>query len=428
MLKDLTELVNENLISQETADKIQAYYNSKVRQSKNVLFVVFGILGAMLVGLGIILIIAHNWDELSRSSKTIMAFLPLIIGQGLCIYTLVRKKDSVAWRESASTFLVFAVGACISLVSQVYHIPGDLADFLLTWSILSLPLIYVMNSSLASLLFLTGITYYAAEAGYWSHPTSEAFYYWLLLLLAMPFYFALRRKKPESNFTVFHDWLVPLSVIISLGIVAKRQEEWMFVAYMSLFGIIYLLGNSRYLKNKKQNVNPYLILGSLGTLSLLMGLSFDVFWKDLRRESFYFTEIFLSPEFIASATLTLVATALLFFQFWRKSLKDSDPMNFIFMVFLIIFIIGISLPVAVVLINLLIFAVGLLIIRNGAKRNHLGILNYGLLLIMVLVICRFFDTDLSFIARGLLFVSVGIGFFVANYLMLKKRKQDPTAN
>jgi hypothetical protein len=42
---------------------------------------------------------------------------------------------------------------------------------------------------------------------------------------------------------------------------------------------------------------------------------------------------------------------------------------------------------------------------------------------MTLVVCKFFDEDLSFITRGILFISVGIGFFVANYLVIKKRKK-----
>ena len=72
------------------------------------LIIVFGVLGAILVGLGMVLIIAHNWDDLSRMTKTGLAFLPLLLGQGLCGYVLLRKQDSVAWRESATAFLFFA--------------------------------------------------------------------------------------------------------------------------------------------------------------------------------------------------------------------------------------------------------------------------------------------------------------------------------
>ena len=82
--RDIQELIKADIISQETADKIQNYYQKKRGQSANRLFIVFGILGAILVGLGIILILAHNWDELSRTTKTIFAFLPLLIGQAFC--------------------------------------------------------------------------------------------------------------------------------------------------------------------------------------------------------------------------------------------------------------------------------------------------------------------------------------------------------
>jgi uncharacterized membrane protein len=29
-----------------------------------------------------------------------------------------------SWREASAVFLVFAIGACISLISQIYNIPG----------------------------------------------------------------------------------------------------------------------------------------------------------------------------------------------------------------------------------------------------------------------------------------------------------------
>jgi len=100
MKKDIPELVKAGVISAETADKIRAFYQEKEGQSNHRLFIVFGILGAILVGLGMVLIIAHNWDELSRMTKTGLAFLPLLLGQGLCGYALLSKQESVAWRES----------------------------------------------------------------------------------------------------------------------------------------------------------------------------------------------------------------------------------------------------------------------------------------------------------------------------------------
>jgi len=96
--KDIDELLKAQVISPEIAERIQVYYKQKGSSSINKLFVVFGILGAILVGLGIILIIAHNWDELSKLLKTAFAFLPLIVGQALCLIALFKKSKSMAWR------------------------------------------------------------------------------------------------------------------------------------------------------------------------------------------------------------------------------------------------------------------------------------------------------------------------------------------
>jgi uncharacterized membrane protein len=422
--KDIQELLKAEVISKEVANKIDEYYKRKSGPSTNRQFVAFGILGAMLVGLGIILIVAHNWDELSRPAKTIFAFLPLIVGQIASGYTLLKKENSVAWREGSTTFLFFAVGSSISLVSQIYNIPGELDSFLLLWMLLCLPLIYVMRSSIASLLYLIGITTYACEVSYWAHPSQESYLYWLLLLAALPHYYLLYKNKPKSNFMFFHHWFVPLSVIITLGTVADTKEELMFVAYFSLFGLFTLVGNTNFFARQKLMRNGYMILGSLGTVFMLLMLSFSWFWDEIRGEPYPLTEVLLSAEFVATLILVFVASGLLYGQYKKDGFKALQPTSVVFLLFALTFIIGFFSVAAVVLVNLIILAMGILIILEGTKQNHLGVLNYGLLIITALVICRFFDTDISFVVRGIMFVAVGAGFFGSNYWMLKKRKAN----
>tara|TARA_R110002072_G_scaffold291762_1_gene460019 strand:+ start:520 stop:765 length:246 start_codon:yes stop_codon:yes gene_type:complete len=75
-----------------------------------------------------------------------------------------------------------------------------------------------------------------------------------------------------------------------------------------------------------------------------------------------------------------------------------------------------------VLINPLILTLGIMAIKIGTDKLHFGILNYGLLIITVQIVCRFFDTNKSFVLSGLLFVGVGVGFFFTNYMMMEKKK------
>lgn len=420
--KDLDELVEAGLITSATAETIRGYYEQKKGSSTNRLFIVFGILGALLVGLGIILIIAHNWDHFSKGLKTFFAFLPLVLGHLLCGFTLFKKYESTAWRESSATFLFFAVGATISLISQIYNIPGNLTSYLLTWMLLCIPLVYVMNSSMASLLVLIGISYYACELSYWTYPNDVAYYYWLMLLSLLPFYYQLYKTKPKSNFTAFHHWFIPLSLIICLGSLADSFEDLMVVAYMSMFGLFYLVGHLDYFQNQKHRNNGYGILGSLGLMIMLLTFSFDWFWKDLMKTSFGFPDVFLSHEFLATTVFTVLACILLYRRIKAHTMQSVRPLMVVFLLFILVYLIGQVSTVATLFVNLIVFSLGILTIREGAKSSHLGILNYGLGIIATLIVCRFFDTNLSFVVRGILFLLVGTGFFVANYWMLKKRK------
>ena len=419
--KDLQELREAEVISAEIEERIQQYYQQKSDASGSRLFVVFGILGAILVGLGIILIIAHNWDEFPRSVKTIFAFLPLLLGQAIGIFTLLKRNDNIAWREGSAVFLFFAIGGSISLVSQIYNIPGNLSSFFFTWMLLALPLVYLLRSSVTSLLYIIGSTYYAVQMSYWSYITPPAYLYWLLLLLIIPYYYRLYRTHPDSNYTYFHDLLLPLSVIICLGTVANGYGVLLIIAYMSLFGIYYLVGNS-WSTNQKGQRTPYTYYGSLGTVVLLLIMSYDSIWEEIRQESLVFTELLSTTEFWVTVVLSIIAGGLLLRYVRKHSISKLPPIAPVFAVFILIYIIGLYSAVAVILVNILILVVGLAITRKGARQDHLGILNYGLLIIAALVLCRFFDERLSFILRGTLFVLVGIGFFLANYQMLKKRK------
>lgn len=422
ILDDLRDLEMAGIISADISDRIENYYREKERaQPGGRINIVFAVLGTLLVSLGIILIVAHNWDALSRSLKLTISFIPVLTGQFLCGYTLYKKPGNIVWKESSSTFLFFAAGACLALISQTYHIPGSVTDFVFNWMLLVFPVIYIMRSSISSLLFIAGISFYAVYDGY-GYGSMESWRYWWMLLLVMPHYFTLFKNKPQSNFTYFHHWFIPLSLTICLGTVAANEDEWMFVAYMSMFGLFYLLGTSDYFYSKRIFGNGYIVIGSLGTMCLLMTVSFEWFWRELSRGNL--RDTLFSPELIAALIFSLLAVVLLWVHIRNRKGRPVNWMGAIFLGFIFIFFLGFfdawSASIAA---NLLVMAAAVFTIDRGNRLNHLGILNYGLIIIAILVVCRFFDTNISFVIRGLMFMGVGAGFFIANSRLLKKRKQ-----
>jgi hypothetical protein len=252
-----------------------------------------------------------------------------------------------------------------------------------------------------------------------------------VLILIMPFYyFEFFRQGVKNNFYYFNSWLIALSLTVCLGVFADNHEEFIMIAYMSLFSTFVIISEMPSFDTGRVISNAFLVVGSLGVVINLLILSFDFYWDELDDPSLFyrysltgnisFTE---SSEFAAGIVTSILAVVLLVIGLRRKSVSEVNSKSFAFLVFIMIFFVGLTSPTtAQLLVNLLILLFAVNTIRNGAQRNHLGILNYGLLIITALILCRFFDTDFSFIVRGLLFISVGVGFFAANYYMIKKRK------
>jgi uncharacterized membrane protein len=423
-LKFLPELLEANVIDESTAENIRRYYREKRSGATSRLFVVFGILGSLLVGLGIILIIAHNWDDLSIPVKAGLAFVPLVIGQFVCGFVLLRRYDNIGWREPSAVFVSLAVGAAMALISQIYNIPGNFASFMLTWMVLVLPVIYIMRSAVTSLLYICGVTVYGIDAGYITSP-SGGYLYWLLLLGAVPFYyFSLIRKMPKSNFTVMHNWFLPLAVTILLGSVEETFSPWMYPAYVSVFAIFLLIGNLSPFHYENGFRNGFQVVGFFGTLVVLILLSFPDTWRGLHYANATGEGLFYSPEFLVFGITTISALVLATYQYRLDLLSRVPVLELFFILFAVTFVLGLYTQIAVALINFYILALGVWIIREGERRDHLGVLNLGLGIIAILAISRFFDSNITFVVRGLIFLAVGVGFFVTNYRMIKKRKAD----
>ena len=127
---ELPALVASGIISAENAQAIERYYEARSTGSPKIGFVLLAAVGSILVAAGIVLLIAHNWNEFSRPVLSVIAFLPLLAAQALSVAVLLRRNESKAWRECAAIFNVAPSATLISLVSQTYQIHGSLANFI----------------------------------------------------------------------------------------------------------------------------------------------------------------------------------------------------------------------------------------------------------------------------------------------------------
>ena len=106
LAKQLPELLAEKVINAETVDRLSKYFAlDDVQQSESGLSrmtIILAAIGGLLIGGGIIMLFAHNWDSLSRPIRTFLAIAPLIVSQIFALMALYPKQRGAAWREASA--------------------------------------------------------------------------------------------------------------------------------------------------------------------------------------------------------------------------------------------------------------------------------------------------------------------------------------
>ncbi|MGB1581008.1 MAG: DUF2157 domain-containing protein [Nevskiales bacterium] len=429
LLQELPALVEQGVLDERQAKQLHDHYLPHLDgASLGRRFLV--VLGALLMGLGVILLIAHNWPSWTREMRTVICFMPLVLGQLLAGWTLLRQPNSVSWREGSASFLFLAIGACIALIEQTWHLgTQNYAGFLMTWALLGLPLVYLLRASTPLLLYWGGIVGMAATMQQqWGH----ALLFWLFWLAGLPHVVLHLREAPWSWRSLMLSWAACLSLLLGVATALERSVPglWLML-YAGLFAGIYLT-HYRWLRKAPDVLrSPFQIIGAGGVIALSMLLTFDGPWQrvggDYLRSSWQYREFAGLFDYVVLAAVLFWWLSLI-----RRVLRRRDVLQFVYagLPLLVVGLYGVAAwqgPVWAILaaMNVYLLLLGLMTLREGMQGQHPVALNVGLLVLCSLLMLRFFDSQLSFTVRGIAFVLIGAGFLAANgYLRRHMERQD----
>jgi uncharacterized membrane protein len=142
------------LIDAETAAAIRAYEASHARPVA--LWAVIGI-GALAIGLGVISVVAANWEDVPG---TVRLAIHLAVMTGLGGWLVWRGKTlerAQPWALEAGLFVLGALGlAFFGHLGQIYQTSSPLWQPLATWLVLFAPVILLRGQSWLTALLLTG--------------------------------------------------------------------------------------------------------------------------------------------------------------------------------------------------------------------------------------------------------------------------------
>ncbi|MES2486247.1 MAG: hypothetical protein V4581_09925 [Bacteroidota bacterium] len=242
--------------------------------------------------------------------------------------------------------------------------------------------------------------------------------YLVFIAALLPLYIITLKKDPHSNFAGFLGWLLPLSAALAITGFVQDIGLSSLLLYMALSCLSFNIGNLPVFTKSPRSAMGYKWWGVLGIAIILLISSFHSAWQI----GLYFSPADGNMYVWGAVLIAAISCAVVTYTKTR-----------VFSIYILVTLLFPALYFTVTLndvfpaigANLLLLAMSLLTIKKGIDRFDFRILNFGLLLIAILVTCRFFDLNVSFAIRGLMFVAVGAGFFAANYILAKRKKNNP---
>ncbi|MDF1694773.1 MAG: DUF2157 domain-containing protein [Saprospiraceae bacterium] len=145
--------LSEGLINDTQANAMRADINQAVQeQSSNRFLSIISVLGSIFLGIGVIWIIAANWDGMGDIIK-ILLLLAATGGSIYVGYDLGFQKKTFPKTGHALVLLGgILFGASIFLIAQIYNVQAHASYLLFLWLVGIIPLMYIFQSALITFL------------------------------------------------------------------------------------------------------------------------------------------------------------------------------------------------------------------------------------------------------------------------------------
>lgn len=400
--KDSKLWVEQNLLSQEQRDGILSLYPPN---KENLAPQVLGVFAALLVGTGVISLLAWNWDFFDRSLRLILAFAPLVLTQILLFRAW--GQDRPVFRETSVVLNGLAIVSTLALSSQIYQIQGSAFFLLLISAGLMIPT-SIMFRSLAGGALLGFLLFLSAFFESWNEAGAAI---GLVLMSALALISWRRSRRGQTSETLIWVMAVALPFMVSFyG--GDHLRGGLVLVQLSLLGSGLALAAPRAGR-------PFRVAALVLQLIVLGTLGFQFFWQEILLDQVahvFRTAKVLPLAWMAALVLAFVVQLVLII---RKLIarKHPEPLELAGPVLSVLWLTGTFLGAAgipalypALLANLLGLAWGLNLVlkRLGTPREVIG----GALILVGILNQRFFDSEFSLLVKGSIFILSGAGLYV----------------
>jgi len=415
----------EGLIDEFLADALRARYEVPEPQISR-LVTILSWFGAILVGVGLILFFAANWEQLPHVFRLVLIF-GVILGSYASGYYLRYEPGSSPRVGGALIFLgTLAYGAGIWLTAQMYHLQADYYVGALLWAVGLLPLAYVLESAPLLTLSSALLTLWMA----WGTTTTQQGNPWFPVLMVgvvgpLCYRFASRLALVVS--------LLGLTLYAGFAFFqwTGEQPDWMALLYLLFGTLIYAAGLAHARTERwKDHAETYRSLGLVTILIATYAATFRPIWES-------------GPPWAEVKPLALVITLLVLagglgiIQAWGYRPRREGPGTFpaervglisLFGIAVVMWLLDVATEPELwatfmaLVFNLVFLAEILGTVWVSLLNHRPPFLNLALAFFALGVVTRYFDLCWRLFDRSLFFIGGGLLFLGGGWLLERKRR------
>jgi uncharacterized membrane protein len=380
--KQIKKWLAEGKISEEQSSMMIAENSAAAKEkSSNKFLGVISVLGSTFLGIGIIWIVASNWDWMPDIVK-IIVLLGSTAGLIYLGYEIGFNKKNFP-KTGHSLILLGAIlfGSSIFLIGQIYNVEANASYLIFLWLVGILPLVYIFQSPLIT--FLSCIV----------------FCLWFNSII----------------FEDFNDF-------------DARGIAFITFFYQTFGLLLFSIGSLHYFLNKYEKVaRTYRLIGIYLVICILFALTFRISFEVLEELG---SELTANPMMISVIYGIIVMMLGINLKF-NPSKSDSNILeNAIALTILtVIFALNLTIEfeqyytVFYLLFNFLFVGLIVVLFRIGYNRRDMKLVNIASISTFFFLIFKFFDVFSNLLDNGFTWLVFGIALLAGSVLFEKKRRK-----
>ena len=430
--KRLNDVLNtcqqEGIVSEQQRLQILSRAQRKTARSKIRGTTWLAIFAGIFVAAGILLIIAHNWEQIGPAVR-VFGFAILFAVIGWIAIRLEERKSRFGIPFSLLWFAMPILG--IGLYAQTFQLSGDPVRPFFVWAILTAPLAFLSQRHVLPvihILLLVLVLFVGAYSpgnelslvGRYSGNPPVGLWPWVGAILLMGLsvlesLMLLKKKHQRHIWGVILSWVVAL--VFGRTVFQVEAGGWLFVAATSAATLWLALGLF-FRSSFPERIPSYLAVAAC-----TYGMTF--LWHETNLDYGR-----TSPYGVA-LICTLSAFALIFFALSKEQFSPEKKWHLFFKGLFIapmVFAFCLTCPESTVakwvavLSNLVLFFGALGVMWHGSLLRSDIRINMGILVLTILLITRFFDVIGSLVKGGVGFILSGLFLGGVAYALGKTRK------